>query len=95
MADCIHGFIVLALVSLVAAACNAVFMSKTADPRIVADGLRVFVPIPDRLDHCIDDLGFFPITGKTGLDLLMACVTFRRGQEVDFPSITSKIVFSV
>lgn len=38
----------------VAAACDRLFMSKTTDPRIVADGLDVLEMISDRLVREID-----------------------------------------
>lgn len=39
----------LALISFVEAAHEGVFMSETADPRIVADGLGVLVSMPEFL----------------------------------------------
>lgn len=78
----ITELLVFALVSLVAAARDGVFILNTADLRIVADGLGVLVQIPDRPSRWIDDLGFFPIVFKKGFNPLRAYFLFCRGQEV-------------
>lgn len=57
---------VFAIFSFVATTANRVLMSRTTDPRIVADGLGVLIPMPDRLVCSIDDLGLFPINYKIG-----------------------------
>lgn len=46
----------LALGSFIAAARDVSFMSKTASQRIFAKGMLVFVPMPDRLVHCVTAL---------------------------------------
>lgn len=52
----IMKFLVSNLVSLVTAAHNGFSISKTADMRIVADGVKVLVQAHDRLAHWIDAL---------------------------------------
>lgn len=41
-------------------------MPKTTNLGISADGLGVFVPMPNRLACWMDAMSFFPITGKKG-----------------------------
>lgn len=86
----ITQFLVFVLVPLVAATCDGVFTSKTADPRIVEDDFGVTVPMPDRLAGWIPDLGFFPIVCKTVLDPVLAYVSFSRGKRSTCPAFTSK-----
>lgn len=59
-------------------------MSKTADPRVVADGFGELVPMSFRLTSWISDLRFSSIIRNTGFDPVLAYVAFRRGQEVDW-----------
>lgn len=78
----ITDFLVLTHVSFVAAAYNGVFMSKTSNFRIVAEGLGALVPLPDLSARWIDSLRFFPTVHKTRFDLVHACVAFRGEQKV-------------
>lgn len=64
----ITSFIVFVLVSLFAVARDGFFMSKTADPRIVADCLGVLGPVHDRLTRLNDDLEFSPIVHNSEFD---------------------------
>lgn len=61
-------FLVFALGSIVAAACNGVFMSREPDLRNPLHGLDVLVPMTDCLVRCMDDLGFFRIVCKARLE---------------------------
>lgn len=47
----ISEFLVLALISFISAAREDVFMLRTADPRIDAEGMNVLVPMPKRLSR--------------------------------------------
>lgn len=47
----ITWFLVFALVSFISASRNCVFMSKTADPSIFADGWGLLVPMLDQLSR--------------------------------------------
>lgn len=78
----IPEFIVSTLVSFIATTLDADFMSKTSDLCMVADGLRVFLSMHDRLDRGIDDLNFFPFVCKAIFDSILAFVVFYRGQKV-------------
>lgn len=73
--------------SLVPAASHGSFMSKTADLRIVADGLGMLVPMLDRLAPWIDDSRFSLIISRTGFDLVLECFAFRRGQQYDLARV--------
>lgn len=79
----IMSFLVFALFSFAAVTCNGIFMSKTADWRVVADGLGVLMPKLDSLAGWIDDQGFFPIVRKTGFDPMPAYVAFSHVQEIE------------
>lgn len=79
--------------SFVVAARHAVFMLKTADLRVVADGLGVLGQMPNCFACWIDDLGFLQITRKLGLDPVLAFVAFVGGQEVDWSRIDFKNLF--
>lgn len=70
-------FSIFGLVSLVAAIRNGAFMSKMAGLRIVADGVRVLIPMPGCLAGWIDDLGFSLIVCKTAFGLVPASVASR------------------
>lgn len=83
----ITEFLFLVLVPSVPAACEGVFMWKTAEPCIVADNLLVFVPMGDRLTRGIDGLGFRPIVCKMELDPVLAYVTFCRAREGDWSCV--------
>lgn len=74
------GFVFLLFIS---ASCNGFFMSKTADPRIAADGLVVLMPMLDRLTRGTDYVGFLVVIFQTGQDLLQAFFRFHHGQERD------------
>lgn len=81
MEICNHGDSRLALVSLVATACDGVFMSKTADLCTVAHSLRVLVPMFDRLVSWTDNLGSWPFVRKTRFDIVLSWVVFHREQD--------------
>lgn len=72
------------LVQFLEAALDGVFMSKAADRYKVADSFRVWVPLPNRLDRWIDDLGFFLVVDRARLDFVLAYIAFSRGKEVDW-----------
>lgn len=57
-------------------------MSKTAELRIITDGLGVLLARPDRLACWIDELGFVLIVYKAGFVPDFSYVGFRRDQEV-------------
>lgn len=95
LADFIHVFLVLSLVISVTATADDVFMSKTADPRIVVNGLNVLVPMSTLTAFLIDDLTFFVITSPTVSNAVLAYVMFRRGNEVDWIHTTSRTVLVV
>lgn len=77
--------------SAIAAACNGVSMLYTANPRVDADGLEVFVPTPDCLASWIDDLVSFPIICNPGLDPVSVSIAFYRVMRSIGPELTSKI----
>lgn len=87
----ITQLLTFALVSLVAAACDCVFMSKTADFRIVVDGLGVLVPIPERLDRWIADAGIFSIVRRRGLDHMLAKICLVVSKRSTSFTLTSNI----
>lgn len=60
----VKEFLVIPPVSFVPMACDGVSLSKPAIPRIVTDGLEIFVPKADRLACYIADSGLFAIVGK-------------------------------
>lgn len=91
MEDCDNRFSRLSHVSFVATACEAVSMSKTANPRIVADGFGMLVPMPVKLARCIEDLDFFPIVRKTGSDPFWPMSHSVREKRLIGPASTSKI----
>lgn len=62
---------------------NVAFMSKTADQRIVVDGLGVLVPMADCRTRLIDDMPFFQTIRKKWFDPVLAYVAFCRRQQVD------------
>lgn len=64
-------FLVFVVVLFAAATRNGVFMSKTANPRIVADGLGLLGPMPDHLACWIDDISFFGTVMKIGLNWVL------------------------
>lgn len=80
-------FLVFVHVSFVTVARDGVFMSKTADHSIVADGVGVLGPMPVNLANQIDDLCFFSIVRMEGFDPLLAYVVFCRGKEVGWSLI--------
>lgn len=80
-------YLVFTPVSFVAAACGGVFMSNTGDPRIVGDGLGVFVPMRNGFPRWIDNLGFFPIICNTGFDFVLAYFAFCCGQMADWSCV--------
>lgn len=59
-------------------------MLSTADLHIVADGLAVLVPMPDRQACWNNDPGSFPTAGKMGFDRVLVYVMCHRWQEVNF-----------
>lgn len=89
----ITEILVFTLVSFFAAACNSVFMSKTAEPRTFGDGLGASIPLPERLSRWIDDVVLFPIVHKTVFGPALAHIAFCHGQQVDWSCIDLKDPF--
>lgn len=65
------------------AAIDAVFISKSGYLRLVADVLRVIVPMPDSLARLIDDYVFLVMICLERFDLVSAWLFFHHGQPVD------------
>lgn len=84
-------FLFFVLVSLVAIAGDVVLMSETVNLGMVAGGLGVLVPMPDRQPRWIDDLGIFPIVCKTMFDHVQAFLAFCLGQDVDWSCVDLNI----
>lgn len=78
----ITKFLLFSIDSLVAVARDGVFLSKTADPHIVVDGLGVMEARPDCLARWIDELSSFPIVLKMRFDPLLPYFVLQRGKEV-------------
>lgn len=83
MTDCDHGALRLS-VCFIRYHCWRWFLHfKGSRLRIVADGLGMFIAMPDRLARWLDDLGSFSIDCQTNFDPVLAFVPFCRAQEVD------------
>lgn len=78
------------LMSFITTACHGVFMSNTAEQRIVEGGLEVLVPMLKHLVRLIGDLGLFPFV-PSGSDPGLAYVAFSRSQDVDWSELILKI----
>lgn len=59
-----------------------VFLSKSADLRIVVDTLEMLLPVPDCLTRWIRDPSLFQMLDKSGLHLVMDYDAINSVQEV-------------
>lgn len=62
-------------------------MSKTAGPCIVAEGLGLLVPMPDRFARSYDALVFFQIGLKTRFEPVLSYLRLQLGEEVNWSFI--------
>lgn len=89
----IMEFIFFVLGSFVADACHFVFMSKTANLRIVTDDIRGLVPMPDRLAYWVSDLSYFPIVCNSWSDSVLTHVVIPPGLWVGWSCLDLKDPF--
>lgn len=84
---------VFVLIWFIAAAREGIFRLKKAGLGIVAEGLGLLIPMPDRLARYITDFGFFGIIYKMGFDPVLRYVAFCLGREVDLSCVDVKNLF--
>lgn len=83
----ITDFLVSVVDLCVASARDGVYISRTAIPKIAAEGYGMLVSLSERSVPWIKNLGFFATIKDTGFDPALSLVVSRRSREVDWDSI--------